>query len=285
MGKRQTESGTIHFADYRKTLGVELVYGYQITHAFTRHTHRTLGFGLVEQGVRLYSCLGESYQITPGQFFVIPPNSEHSCSTVNRQPHTYRLLLLSNDVLQASGLISDEYNYICKQLVISNTDAYNRLRQLHDKLDSDETEFIKKSLLLSIVGYLFENYIEAPIKVELSSYHYENIKMIQKFIEANYAACFSLEDVAQLAHISPYHLLRLFSQIVGIPPHVYQQQVRIRQAKQLLSQGSSIFDTAMSTGFADQSHFTKVFKRMVGITPGEYKVSFRFRRGFNPAEV
>ncbi|MBP2663649.1 MAG: transcriptional regulator, AraC family [Firmicutes bacterium] len=270
MGKRQTDSGIIHFSDYRKTLGVELVYGREITHEFTRHTHRTLSFGLIEQGVRLYSCQGESYQVTPGQIFVIPPNSEHSCSTVNRQPHTYRLLILSNDVLQASGLLSDEYNYISKQLVISNTDAYNQLRQLHDKLESDEPEFIKKSLLLTVVGYLLENYVEVPVKIKISSYHYDNIRMVQKFIEANYAACFSLEDIAQLVHISPYHLLRLFSQIVGIPPHVYQQQVRIRQAKQLLSQGRSILDTAMSTGFADQSHFTKAFKRMVGITPGEY---------------
>lgn len=270
MGKRQTDSGIIHFSDYRKTLGVELVYGREITHEFTRHTHRTLSFGLVEQGVRLYSCQGESYQVTPGQIFVIPPNSEHSCSAVNRQPHTYRLLILSNDVLQASGLLSDEYNYISKQLVISNTDAYNQLRQLHDTLESDEPEFIKKSLLLTVVGYLLENYVEVPVKVKISSHHYDTIRMVQKFIEDNYAACFSLEDIAQLVHISPYHLLRLFSQIVGIPPHVYQQQVRIRQAKQLLSQGRSILDTAMSTGFADQSHFTKAFKRMVGITPGEY---------------
>lgn len=273
MGKRQTENGAITFVDYRRTLGVELVYGHQVTHAFTRHTHRTVGFGLIEHGIRLYQCQGKSYQVEAGQVFIIPPNCEHVCGSVNDQPHTYCLLLVDSEILQASGLISSRAGCSFKQLVINNGEIYSGMCELRAKLGGAESDLTKKSLLLTVVGNIFEGYGQTMFsEVESNPEVSKAIRKVQNYIETNYAACFSLEDIAQLAHISSYHLLRLFSRIVGIPPHIYQQQVRIRQAKQLLNQGCSILDTAMNTGFADQSHFSKVFKKMVGITPGEYRL-------------
>ena len=89
-------------------------------------------------------------------------------------------------------------------------------------------------------------------------------------MDDHYADDFSLADLAGRAHLSPYHFLRVFTACTGIPPHLYQQQVRIRQAKGKLLQGASLSETAFETGFGDQSHFSNVFKKMVGITPGEY---------------
>lgn len=271
MGRKQRKSGSIQFADYRTTLGVELVYGNQVTHAFTRHTHRTLGLGVVEQGLRLYQCQGKSYQVKPGQIFIIPPHCEHGCGSIDGS-HTYRLLLIADETLQASGLVGEQANYAFAQLVINDQGLYARLRELYGKLTGDESDFVKKSLLLAVVGDVFELYAQtSPAKLECNPDIERAVGKVQSYIEENYAAVFLLEDIAQLAHISPYHLLRQFSRIVGIPPHIYQQQVRIRQAKQLLNQGCSILDTAMNTGFADQSHFSKVFKKLVGVTPGEYR--------------
>ncbi|NEQ55828.1 MAG: helix-turn-helix transcriptional regulator, partial [Leptolyngbya sp. SIO3F4] len=54
------------------------------------------------------------------------------------------------------------------------------------------------------------------------------------------------------------------------PPHAYLNHVRVHQAKRLLASGHSITDAALSTGFADQSHLHRHFKKMVGVTPGQY---------------
>ena len=97
-------------------------------------------------------------------------------------------------------------------------------------------------------------------------------------MDDHYADDFSLADLASRAHFSPYHFLRLFTACTGIPPHLYQQQVRIRQAKSKLLQGASLSETAVETGFGDQSHFSNVFKKMVGITPGEYVKSAGYGR-------
>jgi AraC-like DNA-binding protein len=60
---------------------------------------------------------------------------------------------------------------------------------------------------------------------------------------------------------------------VGLSPHNFQTQIRLKQAKAKLLQGQSIIDVALETGFVDQSHFTRFFKRMIGVTPGEYMSS------------
>ena len=79
-----------------------------------------------------------------------------------------------------------------------------------------------------------------------------------------------LEELAAIAQLSPFHLLRSFKDQLGLPPHAYQIQTRVTRAKHLLRLGMSSIDTALTVGFADQSHFSSNFKRIVGVPPGLY---------------
>jgi len=98
----------------------------------------------------------------------------------------------------------------------------------------------------------------------------EAIRLARTYLEDNYAAKVSLDTLAQLVALSPFHLARLFQQDVGMPPHAYQIQVRIARAKPLLLQGIAASRVAADTGFFDLSHFTRHFKRQVGVTPAGY---------------
>jgi AraC-like DNA-binding protein len=80
----------------------------------------------------------------------------------------------------------------------------------------------------------------------------------------------SLDELARLSAISPYHLVRSFQKEFGLPPHAYQIQSRLRLARKLLKRGHTISDTAQECGFHDQSHFHRHFKRANGYTPGQY---------------
>ncbi len=86
----------------------------------------------------------------------------------------------------------------------------------------------------------------------------------------NYARNVSLQELADLAELSTFHLSRAFRKAVGVPPHMYQIQVRIARAKTLLARGVSPASVAHAVGFYDQSHFGQHFKRLVGVTPGAY---------------
>jgi AraC-like DNA-binding protein len=62
-----------------------------------------------------------------------------------------------------------------------------------------------------------------------------------------------------------------FTRSMGIPPHAYHLQRRIRAAQRHLAVGESVTDVAQQLGFSDQAHLTRLFKRLVGVTPGHYR--------------
>ena len=79
-----------------------------------------------------------------------------------------------------------------------------------------------------------------------------------------------LETLAKRAGLSRFQALRAFKQRYGLPPHAYQLALRIGHARKLLREGASAADVAARCGFADQSHFTRHFKRINGVTPAQY---------------
>ena len=85
----------------------------------------------------------------------------------------------------------------------------------------------------------------------------------------------SIDEMAQSAYISKYHFIRSFKQVVGLTPHQFQIQNRIRKAQHMLNDIDSITEVALTTGFCDQSHFIKQFEKYVGLTPTVYKTSCR----------
>ncbi len=83
-----------------------------------------------------------------------------------------------------------------------------------------------------------------------------------------------IDEMAQAAFTSKYHFIRSFKQEVGLTPHQFQLQNRIRKAKHLLKQADTLTEVALTTGFCDQSHFIKQFEKIVGLTPTAYKLSY-----------
>ncbi|GKH55809.1 hypothetical protein CE91St58_31940 [Lachnospiraceae bacterium] len=84
---------------------------------------------------------------------------------------------------------------------------------------------------------------------------------------------FSVEEMARAAFTSKYHFIRSFKKEVGLTPHQFQIQNRIRKAQRLMNRTKTITEVALNTGFCDQSHFIKQFEKMVGLTPTAYKMS------------
>jgi AraC-like DNA-binding protein len=98
------------------------------------------------------------------------------------------------------------------------------------------------------------------------------LKRVTDFIGANLAETLQLCDLAALSGLSPSHFGRAFKGSTGLPPHRWHLNLRIERARAMLSDdGASLADVACATGFADQSHFTRVFSRTVGMSPGAWR--------------
>jgi transcriptional regulator GlxA family with amidase domain len=89
-------------------------------------------------------------------------------------------------------------------------------------------------------------------------------------LEANFTEPVTLHDLEELTDLNAFQLIRLFRRLVGTTPHAFLMQLRVRRARALLSSGESIIGAAAETGFVDQSHLTKHFKRAFGTTPGDF---------------
>ena len=133
----------------------------------------------------------------------------------------------------------------------------------------------QESFLIALLSELLQpsaNVHDQQPPVELAHEHIQNVRL---YLEEHFAENITLDQLAQIAHLSPYHLNRVFSQVVGLPPHKYRIQVQVEQARSRLLQGMPLKQVAVETGFADQSHLTRHFKRLMRVTPGQYQLQDR----------
>jgi AraC-like DNA-binding protein len=85
----------------------------------------------------------------------------------------------------------------------------------------------------------------------------------------------TLEQLAAAAGVSRHRLTRLFRAAYGLPPHRFQLAQRIRVARRLLERGVAVGEVAQQTGFFDQSHLHRHFRRTLGMTPRRYADAVR----------
>jgi AraC family transcriptional regulator len=103
------------------------------------------------------------------------------------------------------------------------------------------------------------------------------LRAVAEYIEEHLDGAPTLEQLAAVARLSPYHFARQFKAATGLPPHQYVILRRVEQARQLLQAGTdlSLAEVALRAGFSDQSQFSRHFKRLVGVTPGQFRTPAR----------
>ncbi|MDA8382546.1 MAG: AraC family transcriptional regulator [Betaproteobacteria bacterium] len=92
----------------------------------------------------------------------------------------------------------------------------------------------------------------------------------REYLRTHVFAQVTLDELATVAGIGRFRLLRAFQRRFGVPPHTYQTQLRIERARAMLRKGMTPAMVSTEVGFCDQSHFTRHFKKIIGVTPSEY---------------
>jgi AraC family transcriptional regulator len=123
-------------------------------------------------------------------------------------------------------------------------------------------------------------YITGPRRLKASAdgaLPCHKLRRVVEYIMENLEGSPTLEQMAAVVHLSPYHFARQFKAATGLAPHQYVISCRVERAQHLLrtNGGLGLGEVAFRSGFANQSHFCFHFKRIVGITPRQFVGSAR----------
>jgi len=126
------------------------------------------------------------------------------------------------------------------------------------------------SLVHTLIVHLIKKYSKTRMGPQLSRHGlpHKSLARVVEFIDAHLHNDLRLREIADVASMSPSHFLTMFKRSVGLAPHQYLISKRIERARALLTETRlPISDIATQSGFADQSHLTRMIKRYTGLTP------------------
>jgi len=257
-----------------KELGtIELLQVKKFNYSFSRHIHKGFAIGVIEQGAEVFSYKGDKYSAPAGSIVAINPEEVHTGQAAHEMGCSYRVMYADACLLQK---IASEIDETKKNIpffeypVIRDNQLAQLICELHSILGDSASRLEQESRLEWILGQLILRHANRSYQFQDLDRENWRVKQIKEFLEEHYIEDVSLRYLSYLIGLSPFYLTRLFQKKVGLPPHAYLTQVRVMAAKKLLASGYPIARTAYDTGFVDQSHFTKKFKRLVGVTPGQY---------------
>jgi AraC-like DNA-binding protein len=148
-----------------------------------------------------------------------------------------------------------------------------RVRAMHAVLENDADRLQQECALLETLGELVLHHAAAARAGRLTpsgARATAALGRVRELLETEYARTITIGELAREAGLSTFHLIRVFRAAFGLPPYKYLEQVRIHQARRLIRHGFPLTHVVHATGFSDQSHLTRYFKRIVGVTPGRY---------------
>lgn len=250
-----------------------------VTYGFKRHMHDYFVIGMVETGLQKFSYGRELYVTPPTGLIVINPGEMHTGEAAIPNGFRYRAFYPDAELM---GQIASEIKGRTHDIpfftkpVIQDEALFEQIRGLHVTLEGATTILEHESRYLWALAQLILRHADSRLSARPVGQEKQEIRRIREYIEGHYAEEIKLADLADLAHWSPFYLLRAFRAGVGLPPHAYLENVRVREAQRLLGTGQAIAQVAYETGFSSQSHFTTTFKNLIGVTPGQYAKQVNF---------
>ncbi|MFE2066129.1 AraC family transcriptional regulator [Streptomyces sp. NPDC059467] len=261
-----TQHATQHVTAWRPRVpGVAEVFHAHFTeYAYPMHVHDAWTLLIVDDGAVRYD-LDRHEHGTPGDTVsLLPPHVPHNGSPATADGFRKRVVYLDG------ALLGDE-------LIGAAVDGPDlrdpllrrRVGQLHSSLARPGDELEAESRL-TLIGERLRSLLrprlvaERPAGPALAT-------ALRELLDERVADGLVLEEAARLLHAHPAHLVRAFSGAYGIAPHQYLMSRRVGRARRLLLDGVPPGETATATGFYDQAHLTRHFKRLVGVTPGRYR--------------
>jgi AraC-like DNA-binding protein len=250
--------------------GVELLQAWFSGRAFARHRHDTYAIGVTDVGVQTFDYRGNVESSRPGQVLVLHPDETHDGRDGAQGGFGYRIVYVE------PARIADAVRAItgCASPLPFVREPVSRNQTLADAVaDAFRTPLEEPLAVDALVVHLAEGLLEgAPERKAESAPRFLDYAALARgraFLDSRRAIVRSAELEA-VTGLSRYELARQFRGRYGTSPYRYSVLRRLDFARKQLRNRMSLAELAQLAGFADQAHFTRMFKSAYGMTPGRY---------------
>lgn len=222
----------------------------------------------------IFDIGGKPCEYRPGDILFLRPGQPVKFRTLKipTQGTVYRGIEVSAGMARRilEQLNPGQSGYVALQNPILGDREFSAfISDLHDELletPSQETELPLCKLFERLLQHRDATFEPTP---HARSFRF-GIRRAIDYMHDNYRQGIKLDELAKVADMSLSRFSHDFSRMVGTSPHYYLIQYRVQQAKSLLCFGMPCARVATETGFVDQAHFSRHFKRLTALTPGQY---------------
>ena len=251
--------------------GVECLEAWFQGHAYQKHRHDTYAICLTTAGVLGFDYRGNSEISTPGQVVVLHPDEVHDGYAGTHEGFGYRQLYVEPALIfEAIQTISP---HSCSLPFVRTPVVINR--KLSAAIIGAFAGALEPLAIDSFIVQVAEGLIEAdpsckqvplPRRLDVTA-----LQRARQYLDTQITQVVHSSELEAVTGLTRYDLARQFRIMCGTSPYRYLLMRRLDGTRRLLAQDRSLVEVAIEAGFADQAHFSRMFKATFGITPAQYR--------------
>lgn len=251
--------------------GVTLLRAWFAGVAYARHRHDTYAIGVTDSGVQVFDYRGATQVSTPGQVALLYPDEAHDGRAGTAAGFGYRIIYVD------PAQLSEALHTLCgrahplpfaRQPVVSSPAL---ARAVAEAFQYGQESLATESLLLHLATGLLAEGRSGGVLAATQRVDAPAIERARQFLDAERTRVVRSAELEAITGLTRFELARQFRRRYGTTPYRYMLMRRLALARQLVHQGHALGDIAYEAGFADQAHFTRMFKSAFGLTPARYR--------------
>jgi AraC-like DNA-binding protein len=251
--------------------GVEFLEAWFQGTAYQKHRHDTYGICLTTSGVQAFDYRGSAEISTAGQVVVLHPDELHDGRAATDEGFGYRMLYV--DPVLIFEAVRTMCGHACSLPFVRAPVSMNR--HLSAAIAGAFHGTREPLAIDSLIVQLAEGLLEAdPSCRRVSHPHHVDVAAVHRarqFLDTQKTRVVHSAELEAVTGLTRYDLARQFRMLCGTSPYRYLLMRRLTAARAQLAQSRALVEVAIATGFADQAHFSRLFKTTFGITPARYR--------------
>jgi AraC-like DNA-binding protein len=249
--------------------GLERAEAFFSGHGYDPHRHDAYAIGVTLHGVQSFRYRGAAQHSTPGQVFVLHPDEVHDGHAGTAAGFRYRILYVEPRLVRdALGGAQRPLPFV-RQAVSNDARLARAIAQTLDDLESPLEDLQRDQIVLDLAQALAAA-DPSVVRRELAARHWRAADQARLFLDESPCRPVSSAELERITGLTRFALARHFRACLGTSPYRYLVLRRLDRARALIRSGVALADAALESGFADQSHMTRQFKKAYGIAPGRW---------------